>query len=162
LQPRRAWLDHCNLCFAMHSSQLVALLAAVTAVFLVTVPARAEIVSIERLLLPSDVADRVEGSGAVCASLVASDGARYNVDIASLRLRMTTRLSLRAGIGMARLRLSSVLPETAGPAFAGGVTVAVWQGYGYSVAVTASALRASPPDRRVADATLLLTFGTPR
>ncbi len=149
--------------FPMYSSQLVVLVAAVTAVLLVTIPARGEIVSIERLLLPSDVADRVEGSGAVCRSVVAPGGARYDLDIASLRLRVTSRLSLRAGLGMVRLKLSPVSPETAtGPALAGGVTVALWRAHGYSVDVTASALRASPPDGRLGDATLLLTFGTPQ
>ena len=137
------------------------LLPAVVAALLLTVPARAEIVSVERLLLPAEVADRIEGSGVVCGSMLAPDGTLYRVDLASLRFRLSSRLSLRGGIGMAAYKLSAVLPEeSAGIAISGGVTATVWRDHGYALDLTGGALRASYAERGLSQAALMITFGT--
>jgi hypothetical protein len=137
------------------------LLPAVAAVLLLTVPVHAEIVSIERLLLPSEVAERIEGSGVLCNSVLTAGGAGYKLDIASLRFRVSSRLSLRGGLGMASLKLLAVSPEeTTGVVIAGGVTATLWQAHGFALDVTGGALRASPPVRGLNEARLMVAFGT--
>src|SRR5687768_6715724 len=125
----------------MAGSRTLALLAFICALF-VAAPAGAEVLSLERILLPEDMAERVAGSGVEAKSCVATGGAHQEVDIGILRVNLSSRLALKAGLGMAKLRALAFEPERGGTAMSGGLSVAFWKRSGLTLSVEANAMRA--------------------
>jgi hypothetical protein len=121
-------------------------------------PASAEVLSLERILLPDDMADRVAGSGVEARSCFADGGARQKVDIGILRVNLSERLAVKAGLGMAKLQALAFSPEEGGTAMAGGLSVAFWKRSGLTLSVEASALRAAYDSGAVMDGSMLVAL----
>jgi hypothetical protein len=115
------------------------------------------IISIERLLLPRAVADRIRGSGIDCRSLAAPGGALYKLHVGVLRLHLTEELSVRGGVGMAKMAPLALAADQGGVSASAGVTYALWHHDRYSIEVDMSALRAHYGGSSMMDATV--TFG---
>jgi len=116
-------------------------------------------ITLERLLLPDAVADRIEGSGVVCRSLLSASGALHRLHVGFVRLNLTDRLAVRAGIGLSELSPTPLIPRDGGVVAASGVSLSMWQRDRFSLDVDVSALRAAY-DRggAVNDAVLMVAF----
>ena len=115
------------------------------------------VISIERLLLPDAVADRIEGSGIECRELAVT-GARHKMQLATLRLVLSDTVAVRAGAGMARITPQAIPVDAAGLAGAAGVAYTVWQHDGYAVELDLAAAHGRYADGALTDATLMVAF----
>lgn len=120
--------------------------------------ARAEVLSIERILLPDDMAARVKGSGVEGKSCVSDHGLEQKVDIGMLRVNLGEKLAIKAGLGMAKLRALAFEPERDGMAMGGGVSVAFWKRSGLTLSVEANALRANYSSGSLMDGSMLVAL----
>jgi hypothetical protein len=118
--------------------------------------ARAEFVSLERWLLPADVADRVEGSG-IKGRTLAHNSERHDFDVAEAQLRVTPALAVRGGIGVASY--TSLDTNKNGVAFAGGATYAFGEVHGFRLQIDVEATRATYGGGVLTDATVLVAIG---
>jgi hypothetical protein len=120
-------------------------------------PAPPSVVSIERLLLPDAIADRIQGSGIECREL-AVQGARHKMHLAILRLVLSEKVAIRGGVGMARISPQAIPVADDGLAAAGGVAYTVWNHGGYAVEVDLAAAHGRYSDGALTDATLMVAF----
>src|SRR5262245_54065674 len=152
----------------MSSSRALSLLAfALTAMSALPAHARdvrrrasesAHIISIERLLLPRAVADRIEGSGVKTYTYATRAGSRDQIDVGSLRIVLSKCLAVRGGVGMAHLMPQAFLPETQGLAASAAVTWSLWRRGGYSIDVDISGMAMRGEGHGLNDGTLLVAF----
>jgi hypothetical protein len=127
---------------------------------LVGVSAHAEVLSLERWLLPRPVADRIEGSGVACRDLGLSTGGRHVVDVATLRVNLVPRLAVRAGLGMARFMetMRALDPTETTLAMGAGASVQLTQAHGFTVGLDVDVTRAAYGTRTLTDGTVLLAL----
>jgi len=118
---------------------------------------RQNVVSIQRLLLPDAIADRIEGSGIECRSF-ATFGYRHKVQVAMLRLVLTENIAVRAGVGLARITPQALPVDAAGFAGAAGVAYTVWSHDGYAVELDAAAAHGRYSTGNITDATMMVIF----
>ena len=118
---------------------------------------RHSVISIQRLLLPDAIADRIEGSGIECRSF-ATFGYRHKAQVAMLRLVLTDHLAVRGGIGMARITPQSIPVEAAGFAAAAGVAYTMWKRDGYTIELDAAAAHGRYSTGSITDATMMVMF----
>jgi hypothetical protein len=116
-----------------------------------------KVISIQRLLLPDAIADRIEGSGIECRTF-ASFGFRHKIQIATLRLVVTDKVAVRAGVGLARITPQAIPVDAAGFAAAGGVAYTLWSRDGYAVELDAAAAHGRYATGALTDATMMVMF----
>ena len=114
-----------------------------------------EVISLERLLLPPAVADRLHGSG-VNSRSVAGGGGLMCLDVGSLQVNVSDRFSVHGGMGLAHhAALGSGVP-TSGSAYEAGVTVNLTEGHGFVVSLDVTASRAKVDRANFADQSVFL------
>lgn len=116
------------------------------------------VVSLEHILLPDVIADRIEGSGIECRSFAQHGGARHRMEIGSLRLNLTERVALRGGLGMARIVPLPLQFEQTGIVASAGVTVTMWRTDGYSADIDVAGMQARYDGGSLTDGSVLVMF----
>jgi hypothetical protein len=108
----------------------------------------------------SPIARRFAGSGLQCRSIASADGSRHKLKLAAIKLRAHDRVIVRAGVGGASASVEPFLlaPRDEGLAFAGSVSVAVWQDARFALDLNLSASHASYAQRAVGDATVVVAL----
>jgi hypothetical protein len=120
-------------------------------------PRRAEVLSLVQILLPEDLADRLEGSGVETRSCVGLSGAKTKVDLGILHVNLGDTVALEAGLGMAQQR-AGLGAERGGTALSGGVSIAFWKRSGLKLSMEAAAMRAGYDGGSLMDGTLLVAL----
>lgn len=108
----------------------------------------------------SPIARRLNGSGLSCRSLQMPGGDRHKLRMASLKLRLTDRVTVRAGVGSATRTLDPHLlaARDEGLGYAGTISVAVWQNEHFAIDLSLSGVRAEYDHDAVADGTVLVAL----
>jgi hypothetical protein len=121
--------------------------------------AHAEVLSLERWLLPRQVADRIEGSGVLSRSIGLTTGARHLVDVASLRVNLVPWVAVRAGLGMAQYMATTYTldPTETSTVLAAGASLALARGHGFTLGIDVNVLHASG-SQALTDATFLFAL----
>ena len=114
-----------------------------------------EVMSLERLLLPPALADRLDGSG-VDSRSIADGGGHMCMDLASLRLNFNDRVAVHGGWGMAHRRSRGSGLASSGDAFEAGLTLNLLSGHGFVVSLDVTAARARVAGMRFTDETVFL------
>ena len=115
------------------------------------------VISIQRLLLPDAIADRIEGSGIECRSF-ATFGYRHKVQLAMLRLVLSDRVAVRGGVGLARITPQAIPVDAAGLAAAGGVAYTMWKRDGHAIELDLAAAHGRYSTGAITDATMMVMF----
>ncbi len=120
---------------------------------------KTRVTTLERWLLPDAIADRIQGSGVECRAIASAGGALHKLHVGFLRLNISRRVAVRAGIGMGSMAPLPLEAEHHGISFAGGASFAFWQRDGFSLGVEAGAMRARyAGGAAMNDATVTLAF----
>ena len=118
--------------------------------------AHAEIISIEQLLLPRRIADRVAGSGVESRSVAAQGSPAYRVSLATLRVQVSERIAMRAALGLSCHRAVALAQEESGTAVSAGI--AFWRRAGLSLGIELTGMRLGYEGGTVIDGSAVLAL----
>jgi len=118
--------------------------------------AHAEFISIEQLLLPREIANRIEGSGVESRSVAAQRSPAHRVSLATLRVQISEMFMVRAAIGLSCHRPLALAQEESGTAASAGVRVAFWRRAGLTLGVELTGMRIAYDGGTVIDGSVVL------
>jgi hypothetical protein len=120
--------------------------------------AHAEFISIERLLLPPAVADRIAGSGVEGKSVAAQGSPAYRVSLATLRVQVSENFAVRAAIGLTSHCAMVLAQEETGTAASAGVAFTFWRRADLSLGIEITGMRLGYAGGAIVDGTAVLAL----
>ena len=120
--------------------------------------AHAEIISLEQLLLPRKVADRVAGSGVEGKSIAAQGSPAYRVSLATLRVQVSESIAVRAALGRSCHRAVALAQEDSAMAASAGISFSFWRRAGLSLGIELTGMRLGYEGGTVVDGSAVLAL----